>query len=118
MNKYLTVGTDIVKEDKFLPISNSILHGSIKPKGGLWLTEFDIESPSYNCWVDFILEHPYIWFYKNKSSNPFTQPCAIITLKPNTQIYKLSNREEYQFLLDNYNDGNNKGMVVQYDKED
>lgn len=108
MKIYLTVGTDTIKEDKFLPICNSSLHGSIKPKGGLWLTEFNIQFPSYNEWVDFILEHPYILFYKSKSQNSFLQPCSIITLKPSTRIFKLSNKKEYQFLIDTYQDSNNK----------
>ncbi|MCI6266226.1 MAG: hypothetical protein MR598_05205 [Erysipelotrichaceae bacterium] len=99
---YLTVGTSEILKKSFIPIQDSILNSSIKPSGGLWMTEFDVNLPTYNCWVDYILEHPYILFYKNKSKNPFHQPCSIITLKQNAKIFYLSTKEQYKYLLQNY----------------
>lgn len=102
MKKYLTVGTDIIEDEKFREIHDSFLHGSIKPSGGLWLSDFDLNFTTYNCWVDFILSHSYILFYKNKSSDPFIQPCSIISLKEDASIFCLCKREDYQFLLEHY----------------
>lgn len=105
---YLTVGTDTIYGDSFLPIQDSDLTGSIKPRGGLWLTEFDMRCSNYNSWVDFMVVHPYILFYKNKGRNPFQQPCSVVFLKENAPIFRLSTREDYQFLLMNYSDDVNK----------
>ena len=53
--KYLTVGTNEIRDDLFRNIENT---ESIKPRGGLWLTQYDERIKDYNHWVDFILMHP------------------------------------------------------------
>lgn len=108
MKRYLTVGTNDIKTDIFRKIQDSPLNGSIKPSGGLWLTDFNLSFPNYNSWVDYILSHPYILFYKNKSSDPFIQPCSIISLKDNVNIFYLSNLEQYEFLIKNYDKNKNR----------
>ena len=50
--QYLTIGTDEITEEKFRAIQDR--KDSIKPTGGLWLTEYKNEK--YNSWVNFMLE--------------------------------------------------------------
>lgn len=104
MKKYLTVGTDEIRRDLFLPVSDKNAHSDIKPSGGLWLTSYDTSIPNFNHWVDYMLRNPYVLFYKNRGKNPFKQPCCVIVLKKEANIYKLNSVESYKFLLDNFSD--------------
>lgn len=96
---YLTVGTKEIRRDKFRKIEDTDLSGSMKPRGGMWFTEYDKNIKSYNVWVDFILERPNILFYKNRGKNPFVQPCSIITLNADVNLYALHNGATLDYLL-------------------
>lgn len=101
---YLTVGTSDIWEDQFLAIQDSSSHRSIKPSGGLWGTRFGEWGYYYNEWVDFLLRHPYLLFYKNKGENIFCQPCALIRLKDEARIFYLDSVEKYFSLVRDYGD--------------
>ena len=106
MKRFLTVGTNEIRKDLFVPISDVNAHSEVKPSGGLWLTEFDTNMPNYNSWMDFILySKRNVLFYKNRGSNPFKQPCCVVVLKEEANIYKLDGIESYQFLLNHFSDG-------------
>ena len=107
MNKYLTVGTDKIDEDMFVAISDSNAHSMVKPSGGLWLTEFNTDYPNYNCWLDFLLHSKRnVLFYKSIGINPFKQPCCVVSLKSEANIYRLDSDDSYKYLIDNYGNGN------------
>ena len=106
MNLYLHVGTDEIRSDLFQPISDINSHSEVKPSGGLWLTKFNPNTPSFNHWVDYLIDHPYILFYKNEASNPFRQPCSVICLSKDAKKFNLKSKEGYQFLINNYSDNN------------
>ena len=95
-NKYLTVGTDYIKEELFRPI----IDDGIKPKGGLWLSEY--EGDNFNKWVDFIILKKYLLFYKCKGIDPFVQPCSIVTLKDKANIVSLSDEKDLSYLFNNF----------------
>ena len=114
MDKYLSVGTNIISNDLFREIHNSVNKKSIKPSGGFWMTEFNPNLPAYNCWLDYIFErHIHLLFYKNKGVNPFKQPCSVVSLKKEAKIYNLSSADEYMYLLNNYGDDNN---IINFEK--
>ena len=97
--KYLTVGTDEIREDLLKRVEDTDLRSSMKPRGGLWLTEFDENLVNFNRWVDFMMLRPNILFHKNRGSNPFIQPCSIVTLNDDTNLYVLHNRESLDYLM-------------------
>ena len=97
--KYLTVGTDEIKENLFREVTDTNLKMSMKPVGGLWLTEFDENMKNYNRWVDFMLCRPNILFYKSKGDNPFIQPCSVVSLKSDTKLYVLHNDQTLDYLM-------------------
>lgn len=106
MKKYLTVGTDEIRRNLFVPVSDVNAHSEVKPSGGLWLTDFDTNIPNYNNWVNHLLYSKMsVFFYKNRNSNPFKQPCCVVTLKEDANIFQLKSREGYQFLLDKFPNG-------------
>lgn len=105
MKKYLTVGTDVIRSNLFVSVCDINNCSEVKPSGGLWLTEFDTNFTSYNCWVDYMLRNPYLLFYKNKSNNPFKQLCCIVSLKDNANIFLLNDKEKFQFFLKNFSNG-------------
>ena len=96
--KYLTVGTNEISEDKFRPIQDTDLN-DMKPVGGVWFTEYDENIKNYNSWVDFILCRPHILFYKSSGSNPFIQPCSLISLKKKCNLYALHNDQTLDYLM-------------------
>lgn len=97
--KYLTVGTNEIREDLFRNIEDT---ESIKPRGGLWLTEYDENIKDYNRWVDFILMHPNVLFYKTKDSSPWIQPCSIVSLGDDTKLFSLDSVEKLEYLMRHY----------------
>ena len=109
MKTYLTVGTDLIKRDLFRKVQNSSNTDTVKPSGGLWLTDFNINYPNYNSWVDYILNYNYILFYKNKEINPFIQPCSVVSLKEDASIFYLTDLKQYNFLVRAY--GNGKDFI-------
>ncbi len=96
--KYLTVGTDEIKQDLFREVKDTDYVDSMKPNGGLWLTEYD-ESLKCNTWVDFMMARTNIWFYKMVGDNPFVQPCSVVSLKSNVNIYPLHNDQTLDYLM-------------------
>lgn len=97
--KYLTVGTNEIRDDLFRNIENT---ESIKPRGGLWLTQYDERIKDYNHWVDFILMHPNILFYKTKNGSPWVQPCSVVNLNEDTKLFSLDSVDNLDFLMNNY----------------
>ena len=97
--KYLTVGTKEIREDLFRDIKDTDLKYSMKPTGGLWLTEFDENMRNYNRWVDFMLCRPNILFYKNRGNNPFVQPCSMVSLRSDSNLYVLHNDQTLDYLM-------------------
>ncbi len=97
--KYLTVGTNEIKRDLFRKVEDTDLVNSMKPRGGMWFTEYDKNIKNYNSWVDFMMARPNILFYKNRGSNPLIQPCSIVTLNSDVNIYALHNGPTLDYLL-------------------
>ncbi len=101
--KYLTVGTDNILFDKFCKVQDTNKHGSMKPLGGMWFTEYDKEQN--NEWVQFMMNHIYIWFYKdnnvvvNGRINPFMKPCSVVSLNPDVRLYMLHNYQTLDYLM-------------------
>ena len=89
--KYLTVGTNEIRNDLFRDVKDTSLNKSMKPDGGLWLTEYDERMKHFNYWVDFMMVRPNILFYKSSSSNPFIQPCSLVSLNKDANLYVLHN---------------------------
>ena len=61
--QYLTVGTDVIDNNKFIPI-NDTDNELMKPNGGMWFTKYYEEYKNYNEWVDYLLEDPIAFYYK------------------------------------------------------
>ena len=97
--KYLTLGTEEIKDDLFRKVNDTDLKNSMKPTGGLWLTEYDENISNYNRWVDFVLCRPHILFYKNHQNNPFIQPCSVVSLRENSNLYVLHNDQTLDYLM-------------------
>ena len=97
--QYLTVGTSEIREDLFCKIEDT---GTIKPKGGLWLTIYDPRYKNYNAWVDFILDDPITFFYKNRGTSIWEQPCSVVTLKEDARIFELDSQESLTLLNEKY----------------
>ena len=99
---YLTVGTDYISNDFFRKVQDSNNKDNMKPSGGLWMTKFQEEYPTYNVWVDFIIQNLSVFFYKNPSSYLFSRPCSVITLKKNANVFLLDSKEKLDVLRKNY----------------
>ena len=106
--KYLTVGTDEIKESLFRRVEDVESSSHVKPRGGLWLTEFDERVKTYNHWVDFMMFHPNVLFYKSKGKFPWEQPCSLVTLRDDVNLFYLDNMEKFRFLMDKYPYDNHK----------
>ena len=100
--KYLTVGTKNINFDLFRDVQDTNERNSMKPAGGLWLTEYNEDIQNYNHWVDFMVGHPYILFYKNKSGSPWRQDCSVVTLKENSNLFYLDSKEKLEYLVSRY----------------
>ena len=98
--KYLTVGTRKITKELFRPVED--VNGSIKPRGGLWLTEYNELYNSYNDWVDFLINNSVVFFYKSRKYSMWEQPCSLVTLKANANIFYLQSRENLDYLINNY----------------
>ena len=96
--QYLTVGTDVIDNNKFIPI-NDTDNELMKPNGGMWFTKYYEEYKNYNEWVDFIINNPNLLFYKNHSTDIWHQPCSLITLNKATNIYMLDSYKSWLYLL-------------------
>ena len=105
--EYLTVGTSDIKRDLFVPIKDGI-ELSIKPTGGIWLTIHDSKYDNYNPWVDYLVNNPDVLFFKSRGHDLWNQPCSIVTLNKDSNIYTLDNANDYEYLINNYPLGNDK----------
>lgn len=121
--EYLTVGTNNIKRDLFVPISDKN-GSSIKPKGGLWLTRHDSRYSGYNEWVDYLMDNPSVLFYKsmgykNTDYNIWNQPCSLVKLTDDSKIFTLEDTGGYEFLMSKYPQGNSyfsyEAMSQDYD---
>ena len=96
--KYLTVGTNEIEQGLFNEVKDTDLKSSMKPIGGLWLTEYN-EQKQMCSWVDFMMKHSHILFYKSRGISPFVQPCSLVNLKNNSHIYVLHNYQTLDYLM-------------------
>ena len=99
--EYLTVGTNEIKKNLFIPVKDNKI-SVFKPSGGLWLTEYDEKYKDYNVWVDYLIDNPDILFYKNREANIWKQPCSLVTLREKSNIFMLENNNDYSYLRRNY----------------
>ena len=121
--KYLTIGKDNINYDNFRKIEdNNLTKNMVKPSGGLWFTKHN-ELINYSIWMDYILEHKSILFYKykeymNKDSS-WEIPCSLVTLNKDSNIFILDDYDKYKFLVgkDPLNDMifSYRNMSVDYD---
>ena len=101
--KYLTVGTDEIRSDLFRNVETTELADSMKPAGGMWFSEYN--KSGSNEWVRFMMNHIYIWFYKNNNIrvngyvDPFAKPCSLVSLKNDVHLYTLHNSQSLDYLM-------------------
>lgn len=101
--KYLTVGTDEIRSDLFRNVETTELVDSMKPAGGMWFSEYN--KSGSNEWVRFMMNHIYIWFYKNNNIrvngyvDPFAKPCSLVSLKNDVHLYTLHNSQSLDYLM-------------------
>ena len=100
--EYLTVGTDKITREKFVPITDDSTT-YYKPAGGLWLTRHMPEYPGYNEWVDYLIDNPRLLYFKSKSKNIFSQPCSVVTLVRDANIYTLDSDDSFKYLMTHFN---------------
>ena len=98
--KYLTVGTRQITRELFRSIED--VSGSIKPRGGLWLTEYNELYKNYNDWVDFMINDPVVLFYKSRNHSIWEQPCSLVTLKETANIFYLKSESDLEYLKKMY----------------
>ena len=103
--KYLTVGTNDITYKLFRKIEDTD-DSSMKPRGGLWLTEYN--SKNYNDWVEFIINDPVVFYYKSRHYSMWKQPCSLVTLKDDVNLFNLSNKSDLNYLIERYPLGNQK----------
>ena len=119
--KYLNFGISEICEDKFNKINNTNAQDDIKPIGGLWFSKQDEEINNFNKWIDFIIYcEQHLFFYKyNKPNQPvnWEQPCALMTLKENANIYNIDSNDKYTYLLKNYPYNNNRFSYKELSKD-
>ena len=117
--QYLTIGTDEITEEKFRAIQDR--KDSIKPTGGLWLTEYKNEK--YNSWVNFLLEpkneNSNIYTYKYYKYYGYNVPCVLVSLKDDSNIFFLDKINKLKYLMENYKSDDNiftfEGLSKKYD---
>ena len=98
---YLTVGTNEIKRELFIPVKDNEKN-IYKPKGGLWFTKYEENYANYNEWVDYLINNPDAFFYKNRVDNIWEQPCSLVTLRANANIFMLENKDEFTYLKREY----------------
>lgn len=100
--EYLTVGRSELKKksikpvkDEVSPITKSHIY---KPTGGVWFTKYNSLYPGSNDWVDYLINNPDVLLYKNLHHDMWNQPCSIIGLKENSNIFNLDDYDKYNYL--------------------
>lgn len=105
--RYLTVGTSEITRERFIPVEDTE-PDNIKPRGGLWLTKYNEDFSTYNEWVDFIIDHPNVLYYKSTGPSIWKQPCSLVTLKDNANIFNLDDSDKLTYLMKKYPLADNK----------
>ena len=105
--QYLTVGTREITQELFMNVEDTDKE-SIKPRGGLWLTRYDSQFDDYNEWVDYMIANPVTLYYKSRNYSMWEQPCSLVTLHDNANIYQLNGQENFDYLRTNYPLANDK----------
>lgn len=99
--KFLTIGTNEIKEDCFRKVQDVVRdNGVLKPAGGMWFTQYT--GNDFNTWVDRLLYDDnmrYLWFVKCKRENPFKFPCCVANLRGDSHIYILHNDQSFDYLM-------------------
>jgi len=103
---YLTVGTSEITRDLFRKVENAA-GDNMKPRGGLWLTIYNELYDDYNEWVDYLLEDSTAFYYKSRNYNGqnysmWNQPCSLVTLKDDANIYVLDSKEKLDSLREKH----------------
>ena len=107
LNEFLHVGTNTISKKGQIDIHDKKNPLTLKPSGGLWFSDYC--SDLYNSWVDFLLERPYLLRFKGGSkSDIYVQPCSIVTLRKDANIFLLNNVDQFSYLLKNYSYDDNK----------
>lgn len=114
--KYLTVGTDKIEKRKFIPISDND-NQILKPNGGMWFTKYYEEYKNYNEWVDFIIDNPNLLFYKSNGIDIWHQPCSVISLNNNTNMFTLDSFDNWLYLLKEFSYNQDKFSYQKLSKE-
>lgn len=95
---YLSVGSGYISSDLFLEIKNT---NGIKPTGGIWATDYNLNYPNYNEWVDYLCANSYILYYKI-AENYYYLPATYFILKEDANIFTLDSLEKIAFLKEKY----------------
>lgn len=96
--EYISIGTDKLLEEYFYQVVNS--DRKVKPAGGLWNTIFF--APTFNEWLDFIMNKPFYYTNYARPDEPFKMDCVIVSLKDNANILEISDREGFEALEQKY----------------
>ena len=107
---FLTIGTNTIKEELMRAISDDLLSNSTyrknpKPSGGLWLSDYNLDTPNINLWLDYITslrsqqEDPV---YNEKYFGKHIIPAAVVVLKNDAKIFVLDNAEKLDELMKRY----------------
>ena len=99
MENYLSIGKKDINYVEFRPIKNS---DSSKPHGGLWATTYNSMYPSYNEWMDFLVCHPNVLFYKYLKNGNFNIPAVFFTLKNDAKILHINTKAYFLQAKMNY----------------
>ena len=104
--EYLTVGTNDIKRDLFVPVKDNE-EPNLKPAGGMWFTRHNPKYEHYNEWVDYLVENPNVFVYKRYCTNLWVQPCSIIKLNDDSKIFTLEDTSGFEYLMNRFKRGNN-----------
>ena len=92
--KYIHVGSEYLDSSLFQKIGNPKENTSLKPTGGLWLSEYH---DNYCVWIDYLLNNKSTFYYKYGLNNSI--PSIIISLKQSARIYYIRNMQDLEFLF-------------------
>lgn len=102
---YLTVGTNDITRELLHDVSDRD-DNYLKPCGGLWLSEH-LGYKTYNAWMDYLLSHPSVFWLKNCFDNLWRQPCSLVKLKDDSNIFILDSEAKFAYLVNAYSRNNN-----------
>ena len=99
--RYLTVGTSEITREKFVPVEDTE-PVNMKPRGGIWLTQYNEQYNDYNEWVDYLIDNPTVLFYKSRGHSMWKQPCSLVTLKEQSNLFYLDDDDKLNYLMKKY----------------